>query len=103
MHSHWWRLTNWFLVEPVIYHIRNTRQSYRPLDENKQVFGLLSLLALCNPHASRQKRTLSAEGTKLQLTVFRGHAISGRPGPGHVIEATDRQASKLTERTGAEI
>lgn len=36
-------------------------------------------------------------------TVSRGHAVSGRPSPGHTRETTDGLVSKLIERSGAEI
>jgi hypothetical protein len=40
-------------------------------DEKKiGVFGMSFLLALCHPHASRQKRTLSAEGTKIAVMMY---------------------------------
>jgi hypothetical protein len=63
-----------------------------------------SLPSITRTRVGRRERPAPRERNHSDdVRVYRGHAVSGRPSPGHIIEATDGQVSKVTKRTGAEI
>jgi hypothetical protein len=68
--------------------------------------GIWVVLPPCPLSPARESAEENAQrrGSEIAVMMYsRGHAASGRPTPGHTIDATDRRVSELIERSGAEI
>lgn len=58
-----------------------------------------------SPARESAEENAQRRGSEIAVMMYGilSYAVSGRPGPGHIIEAADAQVSKVTKHTRAEI